>query len=215
MNAIFNIETEILPTKSEKEIQDERVEKLKNDPVVKYIMEVWKGKGRCDSLWLTGGAVIDILEGREPKDYDFLCGSPMHSENLKRALSLGLIYGYSSTKAVTFFTKDGKMVQVLRTHKEDFPFTIEQSSFSIRNGTLTICEASFKSKKLIPNHDLAMSGKLSLERFKCRKNKWESKGYSMHPITNTSYTNYIKRQRKSVFRTIKEAIFGTGEHKGS
>ena len=50
-------------------------DKIKAHPVVRELMEVAKDLGYASSARLTGGAVVDILDGREPKDYDISWGA--------------------------------------------------------------------------------------------------------------------------------------------
>lgn len=191
----------------------EKEEIILKDPVVQFIKKQWEEAKYCDSLFLTGGAVIDLLEGRKPKDYDFVISGYDVDNIVKKGVELGLTFEYTSATAVTF-SWGGYDIQVLRKPVEEFPLTIEQSKFSIKNGNFQIFDAvSFNTKKLIPNDTIIFTRKeITRKNFLNRISKWESKGYSIHPITKRSYLKCT--QHKSFFDKIVK-FFTSKESKES
>lgn len=167
----------------------EKEEIILKDPVVAFITSKWKEAKHCNSLFLTGGAVIDLLEGRKPKDYDFYLTSVLDFNRIiKGGVELGLNFNYTSATAVSF-TWEGNDIQVLRKDPSEFPFTIEMSKFSIRESIFEFFDnVSFSSKILIPNDGLLFNNTdVTRTNFLNRISKWESKGYKIHPITKKSY----------------------------
>lgn len=138
---------------------------------------------------LTGGAVIDILEGRKPKDYDFIFNT-----NLDKALSNHGELQYVSNTSVTYKIH-GVIVQLLYKSTEDFPYTIEQAKYNINNKSLIdFCDTSFNNKILIPTI-LKKSGFIS-SNFTAydaliRVPHWGKKGYKLPEITYKSLLNKL------------------------
>lgn len=125
-----------------------------------------------NSPYLTGGAVIDILENRNPKDFDIL---GFYSSDVTRLVNNGFEYKYE-TRYSTTFTKCGYLFQLLKTDIERFDFTISQSKFHFKKDGLIIDEIAFTSKLLIPTS--FTDKKVVLEAL-YRKPHWEAKGYTM------------------------------------
>ena len=185
----------VLKENTKLENMKEKEEIILKDPVVAFIKKQWEEAKHCDSLFLTGGAVIDLLEGRKPKDYDFVNNSYNVDEIVQKGVKLGLTFKYTSATAVTF-SWGGCDIQVLRKPVGEFPFTIEQSRFSIKNGTFkNFDEVSFDTKKLIPNDVLIFTGQeVTRKNFLNRIAKWKSKGYHIHPVTKRSYLKCTKHK---------------------
>lgn len=128
---------------------------------------------------LCGGAIIDILEGRVPNDYDMLS----ISEKMVKALELE--YEHSSRTADTY-SKNGVIVQNLSINKDHFDFTISQTTLSIHEkmsiSDFDIDLKSFNSKKLIPcdlSWKLPSNAIASLSRIP----HYRKKGYTISDIT--------------------------------
>ena len=186
--------------------QEELEAILASDAVILGIQAAWKAQGNCDSLFLTGGAVIDILEGRKPKDYDFrLEASRGVQDIVDKAVKMGLEFDYTSATAISFRYK-GTKVQVLHKPLEEFPFTIEASKFSVSSLKFRQFDmVSFETKKLIPQDSAYDLSTVSRKTFKNRIKKWESKGFTIHPITRKSYLK--KSTYKSFWRKFTEVFF--------
>lgn len=168
----------------------EQQEKLfRDDPFIKSVFEIKE----LVKITLTGGAVIDILEGRKPKDYDLRPTIPQYIQRM------GLVYMYDS-KTATTYKKDNFTVQVLKTAMEDYDFKISQASLTIENNgklELKIEEDSFNHKILIPC-DKAWTDKRNAFNCLQRIPHWKKKGY------NISDTTYLSLLGVSIKETIKE-----------
>jgi len=185
-------------------------DKIKAHPVVKELMEVAKALGHASSARLTGGAVVDILDGREPKDYDIswtVCDKIYDKLELHKDFKLL----YESMTATTYLFKGKHKIQILKNGAETFPFLNDRILFrldgridSLNNKHL---RSILKNRIIMVNDyrmvDLGISRKL----FKARVKKWESKGYKMHPITYKSYIRMTKH--KSIFRKFVEVFTGS------
>lgn len=176
--------------------------KIKSNQVVQDLMAFVNDNKWCDSVMLVGGAVIDILDGREPKDYD-LCIS--HSnifeygyKELTRRLAntdeFRLVY--TSMTAYTFQFK-GNIVQVLKTNPSDFIFEIEKSRFGLKSGTFSFFDImGYESKLLIPNDENDVIREKYLRNFKSRVKRWSEKGYKLHPVTYKSIKPFLKKDNR-------------------
>ncbi len=161
----------------------EQKELFEKDPLVKLILET-EGMG---SVELIGGAVIDILEGRKPKDYDFKPGYTPTTEKLE------LEYLYETKTAKTFKTKDGLTIQFLKTNSQDFDFTISQSKIRIdykKQMTLEIDHISFDNKILIPTEFAWKEKSKAINSLK-RIPHWRKKGYIIADETYLSLLNVV------------------------
>lgn len=176
--------------------------KIKNHKVVKELMTVVNDNGWCDSVMLVGGAAVDILDGRKPKDYDIYIQDNNirqygYREILKRLSDTDdfkLIY--TSATAYTFNFK-GYKVQILKTEPSDFMFEIEKSQFSLKKGKFQYFDiVGFESKMLIPNDEHGKIEEKDLITMKRRVKRWSQKGYKMHRITYKSTKRLLKRSNR-------------------
>lgn len=159
----------------------EQEELFRADPFVKMIMEITEG---IHSITLTGGAVIDILEGRKPKDYD--CVGSLYENKLR------LEYSHE-TKSAKTFKKGDLIIQLLKTDKTDFDFKISQARLTInykKELTLEIDEDSFKSKILIPCEKAWVEKKNALNSLR-RIPHWKAKGYTINDTTYLSLLGVV------------------------
>jgi len=162
----------------------EQEELFKADPLIKLILE-----SNLNNLKLVGGAVIDILENRKVKDYDFLAMTELE------VLKLGFKYSHD-TKTATTYTKDDLIIQRLKTSLTDFDFKISQATLSWnykKEMQLTICETSFENKVLIPT-DIAWTQKKNALNSLCRIPHWRKKEYK---INDTTYLSLLAVVGKS------------------
>lgn len=158
---------------------------LKNNEKVKILKEIFSS---VYSVKLVGGAVIDILEGREPKDYDLIYFIPsLHNKHL---LNAGFEFQYE-TKTARTWTKDDITIQTLKTDKDDFDFTISQAIWDLKSEKIEIDNISFKSKKLIPTPNAFLDKSKARNSLK-RIRHWERKGYKIPKQTLDSLKRVAK-----------------------
>jgi len=168
--------------------------RLRVNAVLSDLYKLWD-EANCSAPTLIGGAVLDIIECRKPKDYDFINHSSSHGMVLQ---DNGWELTGNTTTAMTYI-KDGIIVQLLKTHPIDFDFTISLASYNpYKNsslapkskGSLIIDHHSYYSKVLIPC-ELA---------FKKRKNAWstlyriphyQAKGYTIPTLTYHSLLSVL------------------------
>lgn len=148
-----------------------------NNKEIQELIEVFK-EDRYSSNILVGGAIIDILEGRKPKDFDLIGG------NAKTLIKYGFVLQHETSTASTF-RKGNMVVQKLKTRIQDFDFKISQSEFDLIKKTLKIDEHSFLTKELIP---VSFERKPAINSLR-RIPHWEEKGYKMKKITYLSLLN--------------------------
>ena len=165
-------------------------EKLfKADPIISLALEL-----DVSNIELVGGAVVDILEGRKVKDYDFLNFS---SHDAKK---LGFKYSHDSKTATTYINdesanllKGNFTIQALKTDSNDFDFKISQSQLYFnyqKNLSLIIDEISFDNKLLIPANKSWLEKKNALNSLR-RIVHWKNKGYTINDITYLSLLSIV------------------------
>lgn len=167
-------------------------EKFENNLVLKLFKE---GFGEAYPQ-LVGGAVIDILEDRVPKDYDFI-----FTNILKEKLDKVAEFQYVSQTSYTYKYNDF-IIQLLVKDVANFPFLIEKFIYKIQTNSLeNLDEVSFKSKGLIPS---AIVGELddyskskSATEALMRIPHWQRKGYKINDVT---YQTLIKIATKRTER---------------
>lgn len=159
------------------------VGKLKDNPTIAQFKEITSPK-TYGSFSLAGGAVIDILEGREPKDYDFIDWS---QEDVDRFRAAGFKHVYTTNSSITM-EKDGIVVQFISYKKEQFGFKIEQAAYRFCKEELTIDRDSFENKVLIPvSFDLSQNIRSAAMRIP----HWQNKGYHIPDLTYLSLMSAV------------------------
>lgn len=149
------------------------LDKIISNDIIQKLTLIFNDNYR--STKLVGGAIVDILEDRIPKDYDIING---YSDKL---LEAGFSFKYSTKTADTYH--DGNIcVQFLKTTLDKFDYKISQSEFDFKNQKLIIDLHSFVNKDLIP---------VSFEQDRCidslqRIPHWKKKGYSINDNTYLS-----------------------------
>tara|TARA_R110000868_G_scaffold74337_13_gene215046 strand:+ start:27465 stop:28001 length:537 start_codon:yes stop_codon:yes gene_type:complete len=160
-------------------------DKLKNNKVIKELNEIFITVNNT-TVKLIGGAVIDILEGRVPKDYDIIV--PYNRSKVVVALMInGFDFKYTTATSETF-KKGDVVVQILCSQPSDFDFTISSSQYVFNTGELTIDEISFKNKTLIPN---VFNDKKAALNSLSRIPHWMAKGYTIKNETYFSLLNCL------------------------
>lgn len=164
--------------------------KLQENEYIKYFLDL---RPKYGSATLIGGAVVDILEDRVPKDFDFLQAETNNSF-LQNLLDNGFEFICSTKTADTYrHNKNGMVVQMVKTLIQDFDFKISQAKFKFdsRREYLKIDTASFENKTLIPTgFDSKKRALNSLMRIP----HWRKKGYDIHEKTYLSLLGVVGRQ---------------------
>ena len=158
-------------------------EKIKANDIIRMISESLPNK----NCYLVGGAIIDILEGRKPKDYDI---TNFYSFN--RLKEKGFIF-ICETKTAYTYTFNGFMIQFLKTTVENFEYKISQSKYKMDGTSLIIDKLSFENKTLIPT--TFTNTKIAKECL-FRIPHWQNKGYNIHPMTYLSLLNIALNDTK-------------------
>jgi hypothetical protein len=161
----------------------EQEELFRKDPIISLALE----QNICN-INLVGGAVIDILEGRKVKDYDF---TQIYSSDI---VKLGFKYSHDS-KTATTYVKDGFTIQLLKTDINDFDFKISQANLSWNYQkifSLVLDETSFNNKTLIPPQKAWTEKKNALNSLR-RIPHWKNKGYTINDVTYLSLLSVVGR----------------------
>lgn len=179
----LKVEFESYGITKKNKMKEDLIEKFIADPIVSELIN------RRKEFTLVGGAVVDIMEDRKPKDYDFI---ELHSSVVE-----DLDFVCDSRWSGTFKFK-GETIQLLKTSTNDFEFRISQSKLhlpTIYGDTtdpvsklkLTYDEISFENKVLIPigyKKDTVM-------RCLYRIPHWRKKGYTLQDVTYYSLLEQI------------------------
>ena len=156
--------------------------KISGHPVIKEFQTILNDARCISSMCLAGGAVVDILEGREPKDYDFVQCPESAADAF---LDAGFKYVGSSSTADTY-ERNNVVVQFLTTNITDFDFKISQSRYRISKKELILDRNSFENKVLIP-----VSYKRRTVNTLRRIRHWEYKGYKASDSVYFSLLNQL------------------------
>jgi len=156
---------------------------VKNHPTILEFNKILVGCSFYD-LELVGGAVVDIIDGREPKDYDMI---GFNDAVIAKFRAYGFVF-QSETKTAITYQKFGLIVQFLQKSKEDFDFRISQTSWSFYHNKLTFDKESFDGKLLIPT---SFTNKGLLINSLLRIPHWQNKGYNVPLPTYMSMVRAI------------------------
>jgi len=139
-------------------------------------------KDANNDIILVGGSIFDIIDDKEPKDYDIL----NWTNKFKIYLEMRALIISDSLTAITY-DLDGSIIQLLKTKQENFHFTIaSNSSYKIISGTLNL-DISYVNKMLIPTK----WDKETLIDCLYMLPKWQAKGFTINPITYSSIIEEI------------------------
>jgi hypothetical protein len=159
----------------------EQEELFRKDPIISLALEQ-----NVININLVGGAVIDILEGRKVKDYDFFNLTSVGAEKL------GFKYSHDSKTATTYI-KDNFTIQVLKVDINDFDFKISMAKLSWnyqKKLSLDLDETSFNNKTLIPPQKAWTEKKNALNSLR-RIPHWQNKGYEINDVTYLSLLSVV------------------------
>lgn len=118
---------------------------LKDDNV-QELMHIREEYSKYSEVILVGGAVVDLIDSRKPKDYDLLTSADGFVKGL---ISEGFKYCHESKTARTY-SKGSLTVQILKTDISDFDFKISQSRFLLKEQKIKIDDVSINQRVLIP-----------------------------------------------------------------
>lgn len=137
-------------------------QKLQEDFTLTCIKNALTTGEKTQEATLTGGSIIDILEGREPKDYDFL-----YTLSLKETIESCPDFKYIcvSNTSLTYLFQNKKVVQLLFRDINTFEYTISQATYTLNKGELKIDMTSFNQKVLIPTKAVLPQKTCSLSIF--------------------------------------------------
>ena len=161
-------------------------DKLENHPTIQWFADILNK--RYSGIRLRGGAVVDILEGREPKDYDFTNSG---SGDIEAFVQNGFVFKYKTKSSETYeFEAEGKTttVQFLSRNESDFDFTISKSCYDFKKKITLVDTDAFNNKILIPITFEHVSNALNSLR---RIVHWRKKGYKIHDKTYLSLLNVV------------------------
>lgn len=166
--------------------------KLLKDAFVRHLID-----NKHVGTVICGGAVVDILDGRKPKDYDLLYAPSELRDELKVM--------YTSSTADTY-RHDMGIVQILRTNPENFDFTLSKSKITIKmlpekidgntvymvKAELSMDVESYESRILIPvSYTVTKQVFSSLYRIP----HWRKKGFY---VPDTTYLSLLSHMAKTV-----------------
>jgi hypothetical protein len=162
--------------------QSELIKKLENHPILKSFKEIVG----TQNVILTGGAIVDILDGRNPKDYDFIGVNTLHQQKFVDA---GYVL-YSDTRTAKTFKNNGIVVQFLKTKVEEFDYTISQGKFNLSTQKLSYFDwVSYDSRTLVcVNLDDTRNVYDALMRLP----HWYAKRFKIVPASYKSMLRFIK-----------------------
>lgn len=158
---------------------------LDEHPKIKILKEIFD---KCNGIELVGGAVIDILSFREPKDYDLINYIPSIYD--KYLLDAGFFFQYE-TKTARTWVRNKIIIQTLKTNKDNFDFTISQASYNLKSAWLTLDTISFDERVLIPT-PIAFEDKSHARNSLSRVKHWQNKGYKIPTATLKSLKRVAK-----------------------
>lgn len=189
-----------------------KFEKVKNvsghnriikDPLIR---ELFEGD---TPFTLVGGAVIDITEGRKPKDYDF---TSIYSSFIEKCQFVDTSDVADTYRYKPKGSKSPVTIQVLKTKTEDFDFTIsacciEREEFSYDDiyylRTNLLEDRTYKTKILTPCSYEPKNALNSLLRIP----HWRKKGYT---ITDNTYRSLlfaatkVSKERSGEFKKVSQ-----------
>lgn len=166
---------------------------LKNDLFLQSLKKELETESSKPTMKLTGGAVVDILRGATPKDYDLI-----HNSGLEKAMrdNKNFVLLYTSKATVTF-QFNGRIIQLLYKDVDSFPYTLEQGTFNLSNSSLSnFDEQSFTHFVLVPTQKAFAERKIARIGVK-RVLHWQRKGWGIQDITFNSLCNTAFKDSKN------------------
>lgn len=170
--------------------------RLIKDTVLKYLLE------KKFNFCLVGGAVLDIWEGKKPKDYDFTS----LSEEFLRLDEVSFVDTSATADTYRFRSFN---IQVLKTDINDFDYTISKNfifpktdyhtATTILSTKLHKC-LSYKTKVLIPvsyKKENALNALLRYPHYRKKGYTLKDNTYRSLLMAATSKPEYMKNENKN------------------
>jgi hypothetical protein len=172
--------------------------KFKENHVITFLVGLQKQHG-LGYISLVGGATIDILDGRTPKDYDLIVHN---SHEVGKALLVnGYVLKFETATAITY-VKDKTIIQLLKTHVGDFDFIISQAEYIIARDTISINEEHYRRKLLIPCN---FENKKYVLNSLYRLPHWIKKGYRIDNATYYSMLNALNNKLDNTVTVYRQS----------
>jgi hypothetical protein len=133
---------------------------------------------------LVGGAVIDIIENRKPKDFDCLHGANVFNK---------LHYISNSNYSKTLIYKGLKIQFLKQEYTNNFDFTVAQNTVTIRKNAVEVVYQDLDSllyKKLVP---VSYEDQKMVLQSLSRIPHWQKKGYTIDELTYSSLLNTLRK----------------------
>lgn len=145
------------------------------------------------SVNLTGGAVVDILRGVKPKDYELL-----HHVSLENALRKNSTFKLEYvTKSAVTFSFNNTIIQLIYKSPTQFPYTIEKGQYSLTSQKLVDFDSnSFEDMLLVPTQN-AFDDKYTARCAVQRLLHHQRKGWNIPEITFQSICSIAFKAEKS------------------
>lgn len=164
------------------------VEKILANKVVLELIEELKD---FPTAMLVGGAVVDIIDGRTPKDYDIIVDDSEINILNKLSLKPDFEFLYNSPSSTTFLFKKKYEVQFIKSKSEDFYFLNERNSFILKDKRFgALFTSLIETKMLAVNSEAMLNQRFTASQFGIRVRHWERKGYK---ISDVSYDSAIRK----------------------
>jgi len=163
----------------------EVVKLLENNTVIKLLQDNWN----YGSFELCAGAIISIIKGEHPKDYDLLECS---YRSIKDIDTISFIDS-SSTAETYYIGSVNATIQLLKKERKDFEYTASQMYAKIKKDKITLHNyeiPTFESLKLIPVSYTKQNATNCLLRLP----HWERKGFK---IPEKTYISLVRAATKS------------------
>lgn len=159
---------------------------ISEHPVIKILTDIFL----TSSTGVVGGAIIDIIEDRKPKDWDVV---GWNSNHFKKITDSGFKFENDTKTAITY-KKEEIILQLLKIRREDFDFKISQTIFYLKGKVLHIDKDSFDNKILIPvSYEKRGQVMATLKRIP----HYMKKGYTIPEVTYLSLLNTLSKAEKT------------------
>lgn len=161
--------------------------KIENHPVVKILDEIITKEVIITHL--TGGAIIDILDGRNPKDYDVIASRPLKECLIKNGFSIQ----YETATSITFKREDIIVQELKRQLVDEFDFRIASAKYKLGSNIknkLSIDIDDYKNRTLVPNR----WDKESIINSLYRLPHWSKKRFGVREETYLSMIRKLSNQ---------------------
>jgi len=150
-----------------------------------YLKELFTDDKK-NTAYLVGGAIIDILNRTEPKDFDLIVAGNF-DYYIGYLFDKGLSLKHVTKTAYTFFDiVNNKYIQILKTNPNEFDYTINKAQIHIKSNYISYFDrVSYLTRVLIPT-EYAFNNKSKQKECLNRVSKMEEKGIYLPDMTKKS-----------------------------